>query len=424
MFLLQMESMKVEEKYALPEGDYVIVTWDLVATGGSLYDDICQIAAYTPGFEAFSQHVMPYHNMSVGSRRRHNINVISAGRYRILKDLRTNKTLRTKSDFSALNDFMEWLSNVKGSSDGIILVAHDSRKLIASVLMEVVNKYRMREQFCSVVKGFANCFTIAENKCTKPVRSYSIRALSNVLLSNEENLSEATQRAQATYNVLEQLFEPENTDTEETEEKKSPRQLALDIQEFSCTVDGVNKMSADLKALHDREESLHPLFDSMRANRAERQRSFNLQRLLARSNIDYEILSDIYKKGGLEAIHEVLKCTLAQEHARELSELKHVFALHFDPEYKGEWKPEKAAGDRPRTFRRNSRSKKTRKTPSSPESDATKTLSDGKSGPGSPSSSGEGKEITPASSPKTDTAVPALTITTDEDQTQTVVEAV
>jgi hypothetical protein len=355
--LQTMDCLKLEEKYALPEGDYVVVTWDMVTTGGNLYDDICQLMAYTPGAEQFFQHVMPYHNMSLGTRRRHCLNVISAGRYRVLKDIRTNKTLVTKTAFSALNDFMDWLNQVKGSTDGIILVNHDSRRLISAILLEVITNYKMQDRFCSLVKGFANCCDIAESKLTdKTIKPYSIRSLSSSLLGHQENKGEYENRIQAIYYVVKQMFEK---DDPSKSEDKSNRQLAVDMRSCCCTVDGIYKMVADLKTMQQREESLQPLFNSMRTNRSERQRSFNLQRLIARSNIDYEILSDIYKKGGMEAINEVLKCTMAQEHAREMEELKHIFALHFDPEYKGEWKPaEKPISERPRSFRRNSRGRR------------------------------------------------------------------
>ncbi|KAF4531838.1 hypothetical protein B566_EDAN000864 [Ephemera danica] len=362
---------KVEEKYALPEGDYVVVTWDMVTTGSNLYDDICQLVAFTPGVEGFSQHVMPYHNMSLGTRRRHSLNIIQTGRYRVLKDIRNNKTLVTKTAFMALNDFMDWLHQVKGSTDGIILVNHDSRQLITSILLEVITNYKMQDQFCSIVKGFANCCDIAESKCDKSVKPYSIRSLSTALLSHQENKGEYENRIQAIYYVVKHIFEGDQAEGVD----KSNRQLAVDIREFCYTADGVYKKTMDLKAMQQREESLQPLFISMRNNRSDRQRSFNLQRLLARSNIDYDILSDINKKGGMDAIIEVLKCTMAQEHAREMEELKHIFAMHFNPDYKGEWKPaEKPMGDRPpRTFRRNSRSKRpNKKTPTTPEDESNK----------------------------------------------------
>lgn len=148
----------------------------------------------------------------------------------------------------------------------------------------------------------------------------------------------------------------------------TPELLSTCLRPFTCNMEGVEKVTVDIRNFRKREESLLPVFTKMRSNRGERQRSYILQRLLAHSNIDYEILSDIYKNGGMEAIQEVLKCTMDKEHAREIEELRHVFALHFDPEYKGQFKPEPLPGtERPasankggRRFyrRRNSNNKK------------------------------------------------------------------
>jgi hypothetical protein len=148
-----------------------------------------------------------------------------------------------------------------------------------------------------------------------------------------------------------------------------PTILANCLRSFTCNIDGVEQVTSDIRNFRKREESLLPVFSKMRTTRGERQRSYILQRLLANSNIDYEILSDIYKKGGMDAIQEVLKCTMDKEHAREIEELRHVFALHFDPEYKGQFKPEPLPGaEQPvggnnkggrRFFRRRNSNKKT-----------------------------------------------------------------
>jgi hypothetical protein len=148
----------------------------------------------------------------------------------------------------------------------------------------------------------------------------------------------------------------------------TPELLSMCLRPFTCNMEGVEKVTVDIRNFRKREESLLPVFTKMRSNRGERQRSYILQRLLAHSNIDYEILSDIYKNGGMEAIQEVLKVTMDKEHAREIEELRHVFALHFDPEYKGQFKPEPLPGmERPvsankggrRFYRRRNSNKKT-----------------------------------------------------------------
>lgn len=53
---------------------------------------ICQIAAYTPA-QSYSQYIMPYGDLNPGARRRHNVRVVTVGRYRMLKDTNTHKVL-------------------------------------------------------------------------------------------------------------------------------------------------------------------------------------------------------------------------------------------------------------------------------------------------------------------------------------------
>jgi maternal-effect protein exuperantia len=78
------------EMSGLPPGDYVLVGWDLDTTGRRLLDEICQIAAFSPAV-SFSQYVMPFRDLNPAARRRHNIRVVTVGRYRMLKDSKTGK---------------------------------------------------------------------------------------------------------------------------------------------------------------------------------------------------------------------------------------------------------------------------------------------------------------------------------------------
>jgi hypothetical protein len=79
-----------EEVSDLPPGDYSLVGWDLDTTGRRLLDEICQIAAFCPSVN-FSQYVMPFRDLNPAARRRHNIRVVTVGRYRMLKDSKTGK---------------------------------------------------------------------------------------------------------------------------------------------------------------------------------------------------------------------------------------------------------------------------------------------------------------------------------------------
>ena len=48
----------------------------------------------------------------------------------MLKDLNTGKILKTKSEVSALQDFISWLGRAKGSTDGVILICHEQERKV------------------------------------------------------------------------------------------------------------------------------------------------------------------------------------------------------------------------------------------------------------------------------------------------------
>lgn len=196
----------------IPNGRYRLIGWAIDTTGRRLIDEICQIAAYTPTSQ-FSQYIMPYKDINPTFIRRHLIRVINSGRYRMLKDLKTNKYIKTKSAASALTDFILWLENNRGdASDGIILVYHEFRKSAPAMLLEALNQYSLLERFKEVVKGFANGFDVAEAKCAKTMKSFSLRMMAKVLLNKDEDLSNAVDRARAAYQVVVHLGQGERPD--------------------------------------------------------------------------------------------------------------------------------------------------------------------------------------------------------------------
>ncbi len=149
----------------LKAGDYQVVAWDLNTTGRRLIDEICQVsgmkiwlwresikhdlfAGYYEKSKAdddkqeFNQYVMPHKNPNPGARRSFGIKVKSMGRYRMLKDVETGKVLKTKSEISALQEFINWLKEAKGESKtGVILVSHEpARNVLVPMLLESLRK--------------------------------------------------------------------------------------------------------------------------------------------------------------------------------------------------------------------------------------------------------------------------------------------
>lgn len=218
--MVQDQPVEVDEKTkvssrapkGIEEGHYRLVGWGIDTTGRRLIDEICQIAAYTTTSQ-FSQHIMPFSDLNPSSRRRHNLRIVNLGRYRMLKNLKTNKFVKTKSEVSALTDFLNWLENNRGDgTDGIILVYHEFRKTSPGMLLEALRRYNLIERFSRIVKGFANGFNIAATKCKNTTKSFSLRVMSRMLLNKEDEFGNAVDRAQASYEVVVHLGQGERPD--------------------------------------------------------------------------------------------------------------------------------------------------------------------------------------------------------------------
>lgn len=72
--------------------DYMVIGWDIDTTGRRLLDEICHIAGYTPK-STFSQYIMPHNDIDQVARRRHLLCTITMGRFRALKDIKSNKVI-------------------------------------------------------------------------------------------------------------------------------------------------------------------------------------------------------------------------------------------------------------------------------------------------------------------------------------------
>ncbi|XP_047114653.1 maternal protein exuperantia [Schistocerca piceifrons] len=313
-------------------GEYRLIGWDVDATGRTLIDEICQVAAYTPT-DKFSQYIMPFGDLNPASRSRHNMAVVTIGRYRMLKDIKAGKVLKTKSEISALTDFVHWLEQISGKTkQSLILVSHENQKLASSLLLEALRKYNLLDRFCAVVKGFVNGFSVAEVKCAKTVKAFTLRTLSRVLLDKEEDLSSAVDRARLAYQIVHHLLD-------ERQENKGSGDASVavveSLKEFIWTLDKEEEHIALLKKFIERQNSLRPIFrPMMRIDRKESAKASALRRALAQAGVNYEDLSAAHSKDGSNGINELITSKVTNIKPNELEELKKIVNGHFNPESK------------------------------------------------------------------------------------------
>jgi len=282
----------------LKPGKYQVVAWDLDTTGRRLIDEICQIGGFYKTVAAesddntFSQYVMPYRNPNPGARRSFGIKVVNIGRYRMLKDLNTGKILKTKSEVSALQDFLSWLGRAKGDREGVILICHEpQRKVLVPLLLEALYKYNLLPAFTNVVKGFCNTSTVVSELGDKEkITSLSLRSLCKTVLG-DTNLptNSATDRCRVLVDILATVTQGENN------------LVNVDkIIKYTQTVQSEENQLKSLKDVLGTQGTLRPIFESqLKQKRLVRERAMNLRRTIAEAGLDYNALEAAFKDGSI-----------------------------------------------------------------------------------------------------------------------------
>ncbi|XP_063980934.1 maternal protein exuperantia [Diachasmimorpha longicaudata] len=318
----------------IPYGHYRLVGWDMDTTGKMLVDEICQIAGYTPS-SSFAQYVMPFKNLTPAAKKRHNLKVVTVGRYRLLKNIKTNKVLKTKSEISAITDFLDWLEEVRSNAvDGVILIHHESRKVIPAMLLASLIKFDLLERFKKTVKGFANGFNIASVKCSDTIRAFSLRTLSRVLLNQEVELEDAVDRARLALQIVQHLSIDEAKAAEGSGDSDTTSKATIEFtREFVQPVAAEEEESEKLKLVLDRQHSLLPVFGHLLSmNRKVRQHASPLRRLLAESNIDYVQLKEAWSEEAKYGLERLIKKRASSATNTEIEDLLELLECHFDPE--------------------------------------------------------------------------------------------
>jgi len=315
---------------ALPPGPYQAVAWDLDTTGRRLIDEICQIGGFyktvsvETDINTFSQYVMPYRNPNPGARRSFGIKVVNIGRYRMLKDLNSGKILKTKSEVSALQDFISWLGQAKADTGGVILICHEpQRKVLVPLLLEALYKYNLLSAFTDVVKGFCNSSTVVSELGDKEkITSLSLRSLCKTVLGDTGlATASATDRCRVLVDILASVT-CGDSNTVNTEK----------LVKFSHTVQSEENQLKSLKDVLGTQGTLRPIFESqLKQKRLVRERAMNLRRTIAEAGLDYTALEAAFKeatlrskleatKAPLEDVDDIVK--LIEEHFTITSEVK------------------------------------------------------------------------------------------------------
>jgi len=309
---------KCETQKAKSADSYRLIAVELNCTGRRLHDELMQMSGYASEKETFDQYVMPHGAPSYSSIQRHNLDVINpAGlRYRLLKNYRTGKVQKTKSEFATLIDFLEWLKKVKGDDDGVVLIYHETAKFVPHMMVNLVKRYAADDRFYGLVKGFVNGFDIAKDKADKEIRSHSLVFLNRVVLGKDgaKYLDSAKHRAKAIYDLVAKFYDGEvkyDNVVEYTTAAKSER-IELD----------------NLFELIARQNNLRPIFEPNFRRYNTRSRAVALRKKVVDAGLDYDVLKNSFEKGQKDEIVKVLNEKIENDE-RAINELVELVVVHF-----------------------------------------------------------------------------------------------
>jgi len=310
---------------------YKVVAVAVDLTGKKAVDEICQIAGYTVNEKSpqtFSQYIMPYRNIGRNGTRYTGLRIFTNFGYRVLKDLQTMKSIRTKSEFAALNDFVGWLKKVKGNCRGVILVHHGNVvDNMMPFLMEALERYKMTEEFFDVVCGTINCRTRAAELPELKKSACSMRSLLKHVLKYDDKevgvdmLQSAKTRAELTYKILGNIL---NKSDEVPD-------MAPAILDKCATKEEELKILEDARVLTQKIKSLRPIFAKrLREGIKQRTQAVNLRQYLVELEVDYETVKDEFNKGSKDAIVKMLEKTSAEKKKAHFDQLVDLIVSHFE----------------------------------------------------------------------------------------------
>eukprot|EP00088_Acartia_fossae_P001671 TRINITY_DN10675_c0_g1_i14.p1 TRINITY_DN10675_c0_g1~~TRINITY_DN10675_c0_g1_i14.p1 ORF type:complete len:435 (-),score=126.22 TRINITY_DN10675_c0_g1_i14:944-2248(-) len=328
--------MEDKSKSGLPAGKYKVVIYDFETTGKSLVDEICHIGCYAnspkqeeqvpvengdggekdtngesetkPGKEqqttdplVYSQYIMPHRNLSYSARNAHNLVVVSMDHQRMLRDTNSGRLVKTKSEISALQDWMKWLEKVKDDCDGIILVhhAHDkARDLQVPLLLISLARYNLVQRFSTIVKGFCNSVNVISDLGDKSlITSLSLRSLCKTVLKDTSlSTRTASHRCRRIHDILVQVV---NDSEKETDNNNL---IADKVSAYATSVPSEEAKVRHLEALQKAQYSMRPIFvEFFRDGYKMRTRMVGIRRCLAEHGLDYAKLTDLAKQDKLIA---------------------------------------------------------------------------------------------------------------------------
>lgn len=299
-----------------------VVVWEATVTGRRLIDEMINLGAYyaeddasdeqvadsesnskEPADDAssqqFNEYVMPYGKLPLNVIRNYNLRIVDTGRYRMLKEIRHNRMLKSKSEVAAVNDLATWLiqlQRTKFPNKKIVLVYFEPRHTKILQLFQAFERFRLLDDIKDILLGCVNAWDLLRQQVhdVRDEHRMVLKALTEHHIGPETPLESAAQRAQALHTILTKVHGG----------RIEPASLMENLVTSDYLLEQVKKIKEELI----KEAQWRPVFaDMFRQGLKPRRRAGFLRHLLVESDICYNDVAEMFKDKKEDGVTEMIK---------------------------------------------------------------------------------------------------------------------
>ncbi|EFX64992.1 hypothetical protein DAPPUDRAFT_117661 [Daphnia pulex] len=262
----------------MPEHDdsIAVVMWEATVTGRRLIDEMVNLGSFYVAQEEkaeghdFNEYVIPYGKLPLNVIRNYNLRIVDTGRYRMLKEIRNKRMLKSKS--------------------------------------ETLERYRLLDDVNKILLGCVNGWDLLRQQVTTEI-------VTRELVHDLKDEHRMVLKALADHHL--------GVDTPlESAVQRDPHQM----RSFARTTEQVKKIKEELT----KEAQWRPVFtDMFRQGIKPRRRAEFLRHMLVESGITYAGLTETFKDKKDDGVVEVIKENINGKNEADVEEVIKLLNQHL-----------------------------------------------------------------------------------------------
>jgi len=313
-----------------------VVFWEATVTGRRLIDEMINLGSYYDDdtattaqgeegaggcHEQFNEYVMPYGKLPLNVIRNYNLRIVDTGRYRMLKEIRHNRMLKSKSEVAAVNDLATWLIQLQRKrfpNKKIVLVYFEPRHSKILQLFQALERFRLLDDVNEILLGCVNAWELLRQQVhdVRDEHRMVLKSLADHHIGVETPLESAVQRAKALHKIL---CKVQGGQIE-------PAALMEHLVTSDFLLEQVKKIKEELI----KEAQWRPVFaDMFRQGLKPRRRAGFLRHLLVESGVTYNDIVEIFKDKKDDGVIEMIKEKVKGKNDVDVEELIKLLSQHM-----------------------------------------------------------------------------------------------